>query len=299
MRCLPLLVLSFAACRAAPVEAPAAAAQDDVRTPAGRVVASLQRVPHDPARHLDTCKVYHHVFAPDGRLLTKGLGGEFEHHRGLFVGWNQMRWRDGGYDFWHCRNGVTQQFRGFLPGADAGAGAWQTAAIEWCVGDGTPVVAEQRRLRARELAPDATVLDVQSELVALAGDVVLDGDPQHAGQQFRALQRFAEPGGPPVRYVRPAGATGGNDDLWADCAWIAAVLPMAGGDVTVLRIEGAGNPAPTKWSTRPYGRFGATFSTVLQPQRPLVLTWTYVLALGARDAAWCERTAGAVTAAGS
>ena len=66
------------------------------------------------------------------------------------------------------------------------------------------------------------------------------------------------------------------------------------GDVTVLRVEGRNNPRPTVWSTRPYGRFGATFTTELQPGTPLPLSWTYVIALGARDTAWCQSMAAAV-----
>lgn len=291
MRCSTLLVLCFAACTLAPEQA----APDDVRTPAGTLVAALQRPPHDPANHLDTCKAYHHVHAPDGRLLTKGLGGEYPHHRGLFVGWNKMRWNGQDFDFWHCRKGETQQFRGFLPGATSGDR--QRAEIDWCVGDGTRIVAETRSLRARDLPAGEVALDVECTLSATAGDVVLDGDPQHAGHQFRALQQFAEKGAAPVRYVRPAAAKGGDNDVWSDCAWIAAVLPMPGGDVTVLRIEGPGNPGPISWSTRPYGRFGATLSTVLRPGTPLALRWTYVVALGERNAAWCEATAAACLAA--
>jgi len=287
-----LLLVSLAACAAAPIPP---LDPDLVGTPDARVVASLQRTPHDPAHHLDTCKVFHHVFAPDGRVLTKGLGGEFEHHRGLFLGWNQMQWRGARYDFWHCSHGETQQFRRFVPAAEHGLDdRWQVVAIEWCDDKSTAIVDEQRAVRARELDPTTTVLDFRSELRAVDTAVRLAGDPQHAGQQFRALQQFAEPTSPKVRYVRPAGATGGKDDLWTGCEWTAAVLPMPGGDVTVLRIEGSQNPRPCTWSTRPYGRFGATFSTELAPGKTLALAWTYVIALGERDADWCERTAAAV-----
>lgn len=291
MRCSTLLVLSFAACALAP----APAAPDELRTSTGTLAAVLQRPPHDAGNHADTCKVYHHVHAPDGRLLTKGLGGEYPHHRGLFLGWNKLRWNGGGYDFWHCRNGETQQFRGFLPGA--ATGDRQQAQIDWCVGDGTRIVAETRALHARDLGPGEVAIDVACTLSATAGAVELDGDPQHAGHQFRALQQFAEKGAAPVRYVRPAAAKGADNDVWTDCRWIAAVLPLPDGPVTVLRIEGSGNPGPTAWSTRGYGRFGATFSTVLLPGAPLALRWTYVVAAGERDEAWCERTAAACRSA--
>jgi hypothetical protein len=284
-----LLVSLLAACAASPATSHD---PDLVLTANGRKVASFERAPHDPAHHLETCKVFHHVFSPDGRLLTKGQGGEYPHHRGLFLGWNQMQWHGAGYDFWHCRNGETQQFRSFVPASTLGLrDDWQVAAIDWCVADGTPIVREHRALRARELGIDVTILDVRSDLLAAETTVKLAGDPQHAGEQFRALQQFAEQDATPVRYVRPASAFGEANDVWKGCEWIAAVLPMAGGEVTVLRIEGANNPKPTVWSTRAYGRFGATFSTNLEPATPLRLSWTYVIALGARDTSWCQSMA--------
>jgi hypothetical protein len=286
-----LLVALLAACAASPT----AHDPELVVTTTGRAIASLQRAPHDPAQHLETCKVFHHVFAPDGRLLTKGQGGEFPHHRGLFLGWNQMQWRGAGYDFWHCSHGETQQFRDFLPAQSMGlTDDWQVSAIDWCVANGTAIVRERRALRARELGIEVAVLDVRSELLAEDSAVRLAGDPQHAGEQFRALQQFAEKDAAPVRYLRPASAVGEANDVWKGCEWIAGVLPMPGGDVTVLRVEGRNNPRPTVWSTRPYGRFGATFTTELQPGTPLPLSWTYVIALGARDTAWCQSMAAAV-----
>ncbi|MBK8096496.1 MAG: PmoA family protein [Planctomycetes bacterium] len=279
---LPLVLLGCTA-------SPEAVDRDAVHT-GERLAARLVREPHDPARHLDTCKVFHHVFAPDGRLLTKGIGGDYEHHRGLFLGFNQVACGGRRWDFWHCRQGETQQCVDLVDGADLhleGTG-WQVAVIAWRDGNGQAIVRERRALRARALAPDVTVLDLVTELVATTSLVRLTGDPQHSGQQFRALQQFAEAGAEPVRYLRPANAQGGDDDIWRGCAWIAAVLPLPAGPVTVIRAEMAGNPLPVLWSTRPYGRFGATFTHDLQPGTPLRLRHRYVIALGERDAAWCD-----------
>ena len=260
----------------------------------GRLAACYEHAPHDPAHHLDTCKVYHHVYAPDGRLLSKGTGGEFPHHRGLFLGWNDVRCGGERFDFWHCSHGETQQHAGFVdPGALSLQGlGWQAAAIDWRDGKGRTLVRERRALRATALDAATTQLEV---MVELASDepVRLRGDPQHSGHQFRALEEFAEPGAPPVRYVRPANARGGPDDVWTGCAWIAAVLPLGSGPVTVLRVEDAGNPQPVRWSTRPYGRFGATFAVDLQPGAPQRFNWRYLVALGELDAARCEALAAA------
>ena len=67
-----------------------------------KVAARLVHKKWDPSDPRPTCKLFHHVYAPDGTLLTKGLGGQFEHHRGLFVGWNRTRHNGKSYDFWHC-----------------------------------------------------------------------------------------------------------------------------------------------------------------------------------------------------
>ncbi|MEO6594609.1 MAG: DUF6807 family protein [Planctomycetota bacterium] len=265
---------------------------DQLAIATGTVAANLEHPLYAASDHDATCKVFHHVWAPDGRLLTKGLGGLFPHHHGLFLGWNKMRCRGHSFDFWHCQRGETQRFVAFVAPESCGLAAdWQVAAIDWLAGDGQPVLHERRALRARVARDDSTVLDVQIQLRAASDPVQLTGDPQHAGHQFRALQQFAEKGAEPVRYVRPTTAKPQPNDVWANCAWIAAVLPLTDGPVTVLRIEGEHNPRPVLWSTRGYGRFGATFSHELLPRQPLELRYTYIVALGERDADWCERTA--------
>lgn len=254
----------------------------------GRIVANLVHAPYDastPATAAATGKPWHDVFAGEGRVLTKGPGGTFPHHRGLFVGWNQVQCGGERFDFWHLNHGESQRLVRML--ADAN-GRQQTATIDWCKADGTVVVHEQRTMTLHERDDGAAVLDVQIELAAASDDVVLSGDPQHAGHQFRAVQAFAEKGAVPVRYLRPATAKGGKDDVWTDCAWTAAVLPFADGSVTVLRVEGTGNPTAT-WSTRPYGRFGAMWRLRLpRGAAPTTLRVAWVIADGERDAVWCE-----------
>lgn len=262
--------------------------------PGGAVVAEWVIRPYDPQNAERTCKVYHHLWTPDGRQITKGEGGEFPHHRGLFVGWNQVTWRGAKYDFWHCHHGESQRFVGFVAPASVGLDdGWQVAAIDWCASDGAVVLHEQRAMRVTPLDATSYAVAWRGELHALADAVTLDGDPQHAGHQFRAVQAFAEPGATPVHYVRPATAKAHENDVWTGCWWTAAVLPFATGAVTVLRVEGAANPEP-QWSTRGYGRFGAMWHAQLAPGTTLPLACTYVVALGERDSSWCEASATAL-----
>lgn len=250
---------------------------------------------YDPDRQRETCKVWHDIYSPDGRLLTKGLGGEFEHHRGLFFGHNQVRAGNRSFDFWHCRGGVSQRHMGFLdPSAiDGLQGDWQVAQVDWCDAKGKAIVRELRALTAIAESPECTRIDVVIELRAVDGPVRLGGDPQHSGHQFRALNAFAKPNAEPLRYVRPASASGGNNDVWTDCDWIAGVLPLTEGPVTVIRVEKPGNPGPVRWSTRPYGRFGATFSYTLTPDKPLRIGYSYIIANGELDAEQCQQLANA------
>lgn len=246
---------------------------------------------YDPAAHAATCKPWHRVFAPDGRQLTKDLGGEFEHHRGLFIGWNQVRWRGQRLDFWHCHGGETQRCVGLVRGADGA----QVADIEWRTRAGGLVLHERRTLRLRPRDPDVYELELAHEFTA-DDTVELAGDAQHAGQQFRAAQAFAEKAAAPVTYLRPATAAPHDDDIWTGCEWTAAVLPLPDGTVTVLRVEGADNPKPATWSTRAYGRFGATFTTTIVAGGSLRCSSRYVIATGARDGAWCRATAASIAA---
>jgi hypothetical protein len=255
----------------------------------GSVAARLVAPDHDPGHHAATFQVYHHVFAPDGRRLTKGLGGTFPHHRGLFVAWNQVRSGGRQFDFWHGTNGESQRLVGAVDPTTLGLGARaQAIRVDWRAPDGTGVVHEHRGLAAERLDAETIVLTMVVELAAAGSAVELRGDPQHAGQQFRAVQDFAEPKAPAVSYVRPATATGGENDVWSHCAWIAAVLPFAGHPVTVLRLEHAGNPGEAVWSTRPYGRFGAMRTLRLEPGQPVQLRYRYVIGNGARDAGFGE-----------
>ena len=266
MRLVFVLVAALAACASPPAPA------DALVLPDGRVVATLVHVPHDPAHHLDTYKPFHRVFAGDGRQLTKDLGGLYEHHRGLFVGWNQVRCNGKSFDFWHCSHGETQ-----VVTAIAGGGQQpQTTAIDWLGADGTAIVHEQRTVAVRALDADTFVLDVTVQLAAGAADVQLGGDPHHAGCQFRALQQFAPDGAAKAQFVRPASAKAGKDDTWSDCAWTAMRLPFADATVVVLRVEHPDNP-PATWSTRDYGRFGAMGTATLAGATAVRWRYAYVI----------------------
>lgn len=284
-----LLLTALAACQGTPATA------DPREVRAGTRLCARIETACDPGDLAATCKVFHHLFAPDGRLLTKGPGGEFPHHRGLFVGWNQTQVSAARWDFWHCSHGESQRFKGFVdPGTVGLTHDWQVAAIEWRDGKGELVLTEHRALRAK--APDAstTVLDLDITLAAAERPVRLGGDPHHSGVQVRALDAFAAAGAPKVTFVLPRGAMRRGEDVYEGCDWVAAVLPLAGGPVTVLHLDDPRNPRPNRYSLRPYGRFGSTSTVNLQPAAPSHLRYRLAIIQGALDDQRCRSQAQAL-----
>src|SRR5688500_4156610 len=66
---------------------------------------------YDPADRDNTFKPFHHLYGMhDEGFITKGPGGLYTHHRGLFFGYKTQHG-----DFWHCRDGVSQRHQRFLP----------------------------------------------------------------------------------------------------------------------------------------------------------------------------------------
>ncbi len=74
---------------------------------------------------METFKPYHHVFDPTGEiLLTKGPGGLWPHHHGVFYGFRQVTYDgDKKCDIWHCPAAFQEhsRFRGNRSRADFGS----------------------------------------------------------------------------------------------------------------------------------------------------------------------------------
>jgi len=237
-----------------------------------------------PERLHDTYKVYHHVYGPGAqRVITKGPGGEYTHHRGLFLAWNKTGYEGKLSDFWHCTQGNHQRHAKFISqAADAKHGS-MTAEIHWNDGQGKPVIVETRTVAA-SLLPAPVVgwqIDFTSSLLSQRGTITLDGDRQHAGVQFRADQPVAV--AKSARYIRPAGfpedpkAVEVNDatqpDAHVNLGWLAMTYELDGQEYTVQYCEDPALPKPSRYSERPYGRFGAFFKTQLEADKPLLLKY--------------------------
>jgi hypothetical protein len=248
----------------------------------GKVVARFMMA-HDvstPAKRLETYKPYLHVFDPSGALrLTKGPGFEYTHHRGIMVGFMKITVDGKTYDRWHMVKGdqvvtaVKPTESGFVASID-----WQGATAQ-----DKPILTEERAFAfTKPAAPFYFGIELATALKPDHGEAKIDGDPEHAGAQFRPSEKIE---GAKTTYVYP-----GKDVLIhkvRDLTWVAEIFTVEGKTFTALLLNHPSNPKDTAFSAyRDYGRFGAFPKGVATPEAPFKLRYKWLLAEGdVRDAA--------------
>jgi hypothetical protein len=222
----------------------------------GRPVARYMFA-HDPSTKEtlhDTYKPYLHVFDAEGKApITKGPGGDFTHHRGIFIGWNKITCAGKTYDRWHMKGGE-QVHRAFSARTTNAQGASFTSQVDWNDAAGQPFLREERTFRVTAApAPGYVLIDMTSTLAPVAEAVSLGGDPEHAGCHFRPAQEIRRD---QTEYLFPrAGADARKD---RDYPWVAERFVLPSGTFSVALLNHPGNPTGTAWSAyRHYGRFGA------------------------------------------
>ncbi|MEM7455984.1 MAG: membrane dipeptidase [Planctomycetota bacterium] len=276
--------------------------------------------PLDESRRGETYKVFHHVYDPDGlRRITKGPGGLYPHHRGLYYGFNRISYGENQRaDTWHCNNGESQTHEASLLQVAGAVIGRDVNIINWRGQDGEPFAQEIREMTVSR-SGGATIIDFYSSLDSLVGDVRLDGDPQHAGFQFRAAQDVPDKTRDLTYYIRPDGrdepgsfrnwSAGQNESevnrAHIDLAWNALcfALPVSyerrGNRISEDRTHTVGyldhpdNPKPARFSERDYGRFGSYFEYDLKPGEPLTLRYRVVIMQEAQDVETLENLSGA------
>ncbi|MCC7084694.1 MAG: PmoA family protein [Pirellulales bacterium] len=247
-----------------------------------------------------TLKPFHHVYDPSGKvLLTKGPGGLFTHHRGLFFGFMKVTYDgDKVCDVWHCRDGAYQRHEKVISSEAGPVLARQRSAISWH-GRASELFANEERELTVYHVPDGTLIDFASRVAPLSGTMKVDGDPQHAGFQFRAAQevamqtqtgqddavnrRFIAKGklqpNPQTYYLRPDGKGKlGETRNWdaktpeintVNLPWNAMSIVVGGQRYTVEYMDSPNNPKEARYSERDYGRFGSYFVAEATPAAPL------------------------------
>ena len=104
--------------------------------------------PHDPANREETYKVFTHILDAKGEEpITKGAGGKFTQHRGLFIGWKDTLIGDKDFDTWHMEN-CFQRHVAWGEFKNVSGTMWQDESIEWCNMDGKPFIKESRQIGA-------------------------------------------------------------------------------------------------------------------------------------------------------
>src|SRR5690606_17367271 len=121
-----------------------------------------------------------------------GPGGLYTHHRGLYIGFNKITYGDGRTcDTWHCTGKAYQSHEKFLEEQTSSDGGRHQVAIDWHGQEGEVFAREERELAVGR-RDGGLMIDFRSRLVPVGVDQIqLDGDPQHAGFQFRAAQEVA------------------------------------------------------------------------------------------------------------
>lgn len=247
----------------------------DVRSDGKTVVRYMYA--HDtstPGRHHETYKPYLHVFDAEGKApITKGAGGKFTHHRGIFIGWNKIGFGGKTYDRWHMKGGdiVHQKFS---REEVTDEGAEFSSLTTWQTETGAPILEEERRIRVQDGRDGIrAVIDFTTELQCKHGAVSLKGDPEHAGVQYRPANEVDVK---KTIYLFPE--EGIDPRKSQDLHWVAESYTLKGKRHSVVHMNHPGNPKGTKYSAyRDYGRFGAFFQKDLADGEVLKLRYRFLI----------------------
>jgi len=213
-----------------------------------------------PEKLQETYKPIFHVMNPQGTApITKGAGGDFTHHRGWFIGWSKITTPAGTVDRWHMKGGSLIHQK-FLSQKSDDHSATFTAALNWEGATTEPILSEERTYTVTEApAPAYVQVEMRSKIKALTGETKLDGDPEHAGFQFRPANEVDKAS---TVYVFPKADADPKKDR--DYAWVAEKFMLAGTQYHVAFLNHPENPTDTQFSAyRDYGRFGGFFKTVI------------------------------------
>ena len=135
------------------------------------------------------------------------------------------------------------------------------------------------------------VVDFTSTLTPKVPEVQLDGDPQHAGFQFRANNEVNDSTKNATYYIRPVTGVGergktinwsGKNDTEAtrDLPWKAMCVSVGGKTYTIAYLDSPDNPKPARFSERDYGRFGSYFVATVTPEDPLTVNYRLIIRMG-------------------
>ncbi len=248
-------------------------------------------------RREETYKPFCHIYQwwSKDQFLTKGPGGKYTHHRGIYFGFSKVSYTDAegkehkGIDTWHCRD-AHQIHREFSSQKANGKNASITSVIDWMDKAGKPFASEARTMTFSKKGKDI-VVDFTSTLTPSVPEVRLDGDPQHAGFQFRANNEVNDSTKNATYYIRPGTGVGerGKTINWSnktdgeatrDLPWKGMCVSVGGKTYTIAYLDSPKNPKPARFSERDYGRFGSYFVSKATPEEPLTVNYRLIIRMG-------------------
>jgi len=245
--------------------------------------------PFDPENAEETFKVYTYVLDFAGETpITKGVGGRFTHHRGLFIGWSKT-WVDNerSYDTWHMTNSYQQHVE--WQQLDMGEGhSTQKQEIVWNTLEGETLIRETREIVAH-VAPDSKrIIRFGSKLEAVAGDIQLRGDLHHAGMQIRMSNEVTEHP-ETTEYTLPEGAELLPNDEVSGAWWACAAVDVGGKRYWVMHMTPQDHPGGEPiYSIRDYVRFGSFTEPDIAKGDTLEVDYVVVVSEEPLDATACQ-----------
>src|SRR5207247_2519955 len=175
----------------------------------------------------------------------------------------------------HCAGGAHQSHEKLLASEAGNLMGRHRLEIAWHGQDKEVIAREERELTVYHF-PTGTLIDFASRLRTTGGRVKLDGDPQHAGVQFRADDEVAKATSKQTVFVRPDGVgQPGVEWNWpqqkdqVNLPWKAMSFVLGGQRYTVADLDRPDNPKEARFSERTYGRFGSYFAYELTRENPL------------------------------
>lgn len=238
-------------------------------------------------------KPYLHVYGADGELLTNaGLDkagkatGKFPHHRGIYIGWNQIKSDLGGldagtkpFDLWHFNNGGRMEVLKIERRDTGRDSVGFTAMIAWSGGKkdgaGSDLLLTETRTHTVSRPGGRTQVDAHFVLKA-ARDLRLEGDLQHAGIHFRAANEVSDRAAETAYVWEPDLPGPGGKVSSKDLKWCRLYFPIGQRWYAATELNGPKNPVE-ELSWRDYGRFGFFFKKSMTKGETLDLDYRFLI----------------------
>jgi hypothetical protein len=233
-------------------------------------------------------KPFLHIFGSGGELVTnpgldrEGNGaGLFNHHRGIFIGWNKISSELGKYDMWHKGgpgNGRYDIVK--FENTTTKNSASIVAHIKWRAtrkdASGSDVMLSERRtFNVSRSDGMYTQVDASFELKA-ERDVSLGGDLQHAGVHFRAHTEVATRNKETSYLWEPSNAAGKGKVIDDNHQWARLFFPIGKRWYTAQEMNIPANGVK-ELSWRDYGRFGYFLPKQLKKGEPFNLKFRFAI----------------------